>query len=125
MPIAKTPNEVWPYILKAERNKPKKERTVFKLKFLNSAERATIDDTRYQSGAGTASIETAIRGLVGWENFNDGNGSPVVFKKQLVSGEEVCCQENLDYLDRDNFIELVAAISNNNRLTEDEVKNLL
>ena len=125
MPIGKTPNEVWSYILKEDREGQKESRTVFKLRFLTSAERATVNDLRFQSGFGTANTERVLRGLVSWENFNDDHGNAIIFKTQMVGGQELCEQGNLDYLTEDQEFELSQAIKNNSLLTEAEVKNLL
>lgn len=123
MPIAKTPNEIWPYVLINEREQDKP--TVFELKALSGSVRYAIKNIRFASGFGDADKEVVIRGLRGWKNFNDENGNPVEFKWIEIEGEKFCDESNFDHLMDDELVELKKAILDRDKLTEEEKKVLL
>jgi hypothetical protein len=123
MPVALTPNETWPYVLEAERKKPKEDQTVFQLKAKSGALRAHIKNIRFSIGFGSADNETLLHCLGGWENFKDSSGNPIKFKTQIVEDETLCAETNLDYLSEDDCMELVRAINKHDKITEEEAKN--
>ena len=79
-----TPGTRYNYILKAEKNLPKEEQTIFQMKSLTGEEMIEVLDL---TAAGThkaflVSIQLAI---VGWENFKDDKGNDIPYKLENVA----------------------------------------
>jgi len=69
------------------------EQTAFELRPLNGLEYATIQamiSSAADDAAAVVMTESRIRyvierGLVGWRNFNDGNGAPLTFMRERIN----------------------------------------
>lgn len=121
----KTPFE---YVLKAERDLPVEEQSVFMLKRLSAREEAVIQDrltSRIQTGkdvrtdvhSGTYILQTLRAGLVGWRNVTDDTtGSEVAFNEKNKDGM-------LDFLPGDVRDELFTKIRGMAEVSEEEEGN--
>ncbi|KKN46986.1 hypothetical protein LCGC14_0667260 [marine sediment metagenome] len=104
---------------------PTEKKTIFKLKVLTARELAKIqDNVTVNLGSGDVALKGGQKildilasGIVGWENLKDGEGKDVDFKKEKGN------YENWDYLSPDHRRELADAITEQNRMTEETVKN--
>ena len=131
MPTPINPRERYPYVLKRERSLPVEGQTRFFLRPLTCEELASLEDNsvrfnvqtdemRVQSG--TTLIRTLQLGLVGWENFGGAE-----FKVTTIGGTKTVrtevTKECLDLLSPADRRELANAITEQNRLTEDDRGN--
>lgn len=84
------------FVCKCDEGKPKKEQTVFHVRFLTAKEQADLRDRVYNvSGfgekrsekflSGTIALEALRIGLKGWENFNFDDGEPIPFTEDNFS----------------------------------------
>jgi len=96
MIVGVDPTKVHDYIPKCERNLPKKEKTIFKVRKVGLEEAAEIRDGIYEiSGLGkerkeklkTGSVEVRVLKicLKGWENFKDDKGEDISFNIENFS----------------------------------------
>lgn len=136
--IAIDPEEVFDYVLKAERDKPEEEQSVFELGVLTSRQEAKLQDQAFSmSGAtmvattpsGTMNLQTLRAALRNWRKVRARDGSEVPFecegKRLDVLGEQLDppSYKTLDRIHPDDRAELAQAIRNANRVTDDEAKN--
>ena len=126
MPIAKTPNEVWPYELRIDREGPlklpKEKRARFILK-APSAEQMSVWRNAYRDpGFGTADLYLVMGCLTRWENYYDANGKPAPFLSEIKDGVTLPMSQTLDWI-VDYIPELAAAILARTKITEEEEKN--
>lgn len=137
MAIAVNPNEPFDYVLKEDRELPPEEQTIFHLRPLKHHERVKLDDMRYGMNARTSTVETPQGqiadltlkvGLQGWKNLRDGNGGDVPFEQNpktlnlLGTNLRPPTDECLGRLHPNHVDELVEAIRDVNRLTDEEGK---
>lgn len=123
MPIAVDPAKVVRYVLRAERELPPEQQTVFLLKALTARETADVEDALFfQTAIGTMVRNGSQRlrilglGVVGWENFPDSQGRPVPFNTQDKAA-------NWDRIAPEYQTELANAIMEANRLNAADRKN--
>ena len=108
------------YILKAERELPTSEQTVFMIRPLTAHETAQIDDIARMNDKGelvslnAMILERVVRGLVGWRNLKHAEGAELPFSKDQT--------ENLNRI-IPYIPELSTAIDALTELKADEVKN--
>lgn len=127
MAIAVDPARTFDYVLQCDRELPKEQQTVFQLKVLTAKELAQIEDNavvidkeeKIAVNSGSTVLKTLRVGLQAWENFKDANGNPVMFQRKAG----IVCYENFDRLRPEWRRELANAITEQTRLTEDQVKN--
>jgi len=127
MPIAIDPNKSWEYVLLVDRELPPEQQTVFELKALSARELATIEDGSVRSDregkleylSGTQTIRILELGVRGWRNFKDPAGTDVPFRENNGKPRH----ENWDLLRPEWRRELANAITEQNRLSEEERKN--
>lgn len=137
MVIARSVNETFPYVVKADRELDQSQQTVFQLRRLPSTVGIALDNLHEGNASGQVTLKVGdqkivslMAGLAGWENFNDSEGRPVEFKKQ--SGErsvfgvvikDPAHRSMIDRLPPEVADELAAVIREENTLSEDETKN--
>lgn len=136
MAIAIDPREKFEYILEADRDKPEDEQTVWELRALTFAQRNALEDMPTFTGEkevapkmGKMTRETLRAGLAGWRNFKDARGRIIEFEcdpcERSVLGRK--CKPVLDRcLERihpSDVVELVNAISEVQRITDEEGKD--
>ena len=127
MPVAVDPNKSWEYVLACDRELPPEQRTVFELKVLTARALATIQD-----GATTGNVDGSLMfksgsqtlrildlGVCGWRNFKDADGADVPYRENNGKPRP----ENWDCLRPEWRVELANAITEQNRLSEEERKN--
>lgn len=128
MPIAVDPEKTFDYILKRERSLPIEQQTIFHLKVLTARELAGIEDnvSRINTADGSMTVKTGStildtlkKGLRGWENFKDAQGNAVLYREN----NGVPRDDNFDRLLPADRRELANAITEQNRLTEEQIKN--
>lgn len=128
MVIAADPRIPFDYILGIDRKKPRQEQTVFKLKILSPTEEAEIQDSgismvkeqEFKFNLGKKKIQILKAGLVGWNNFKDRDGKDVLFNTDK-NGEPT--DESLSRLRPEWRTELANAITEQNTMSEEEIKN--
>lgn len=112
------------YVLETDRELPAEEQTKFFIKPLSARQNAQIQDgmrfNKTENGAtieniGTHTLEILKYGLVGWENFNDADGNPIKFTKNM--------DENIDKLCVEYRYELSGAIMELSNLGPAKEKN--
>ncbi|MDD5762175.1 MAG: hypothetical protein PHP88_06650 [bacterium] len=127
MPIAVDPNKSWEYVLLVDRELPPEQQTVFELKVLTARDLASIQDgstTGNVDGSlmfksGTQTLRILDLGVSGWRNFKNESGAEVPFRDNNGKPRS----ENWDVLRPEWRRELANAITEQNRLTEEERKN--
>ena len=126
-PIAIDPNQTWEYVLECDRDLPPDQQTAFELKVLTARELAAIQDGATKGNvdgslefrSGTQTLRILELGVRGWRNFKDAAGTDVPFREN--SGKPRL--ENWDVLRPEWRRELANAITEQNRVTEEERKN--
>ena len=140
MAIAVNPKDNVEYVLEEDRGKPQEEQTVFTLKNLTASELAKLEDSltdyslktkatggkelspediKMSLNMGSQTLRILRMGLTGWKNFKDGNGKAISFMKQ----GEVPREQNWDRLRPEWRREIADAITEQTKLTPNEVKN--
>lgn len=127
MPIAVDPNKSWDYVLLVDRMLPPEEQTVFNLRVLSARELAEIEDGAAKSDlagniefrGGTQTLRILSLGVTGWRNFRDAQGNEITFREN--NGKPRA--ENWDCLRPEWRKELANAVTEQNRLSEEERKN--
>ncbi len=128
MPIALDPKSTYPYVLKAERDLPEAQQTVFHLRGLTVSEEASVSDSMIlaHSGsdelafrAGTHQLTVLRFGLRGWERFCNAEGDEVPFESTKGHPRHVT-DECLDRLHPKDRAELAAAILERGEITASE-----
>lgn len=127
MAIAVDPERTFDYVLQEERDLPIEQQTVWKIKVLTARELAEIEDNTsridkegvLQVRHGSVVLNTLRKGLRGWENFQDAQGNPVPFR----DNNGVPREDNFDRMRPAWRREICNAITEQNRLTADQVKN--
>lgn len=126
MPIAKTPNEIWTYELRVDREGPEKipreKRARFILKAPTAEQQSAYINALREPGYGTACLYLVMSCLVRWENFFDASGKPVPFLREIKDGSELPMSATMDWI-VDYIGELAGAILARTRITEEESKN--
>jgi hypothetical protein len=118
MTICVDPNRVARYVLKADRDKPVEQRSVFLLKHPTEGGEKAIAMASQQSGVHL--IWAALReGLAGWENFPAG-GPTLEFVKDGNGQPASSTILRIGINDRD---EIATAISRLGQLTEADLGN--
>ena len=128
MPVARSVHEVFDYVLQGERGLPVEKQTVFTLRRLSTRHHARAQSL---TDSLPAMWEFVLRaGIAGWRNFADETGQPVECKHekgevqvQGITVKEPLAQDCLDLLPFEVTSELLAAITQGNTLTADDVKN--
>ncbi len=127
MPIAVDPSKTWEYVLLADQELPPEQQTVFELKTLSARELAAIQDGATKGNvdgtlefkSGTQTLRILDLGVSGWRNFRDAQGAEVAFRENNGKPRP----ENWDCLRPEWRRELANAVTEQNRLTEEERKN--
>lgn len=138
MVIARSVSETFPYVCLSDRELPKQQQTVFRLRrlpallalSLDNLHDASADGTRVTLRMGDQRKVILLAGIAGWENLTDSAGAPVEFKS-AVGDRSVCglpvknpAREDLvDLLPQEIAEELVSAIRDGNTFTESDAKN--
>lgn len=126
MARALDPNRTFDYILEEDRSQPKEKQTVFHLKVLSARQLASLEDEmavvklgqkgEMQMNTGSHVLKVLEIGLVGWENLlGSNNGEHIPYNKDQVN--------RFDYLRPDWRREIANAITEQNALSEEQVKN--
>jgi hypothetical protein len=120
------PGKTWHYVLRAERDLPPAERTVWELKPLSVNDYAAAIDIDSQQGPGSGAITRIRLGLVGWRELRDGKGNEIRF---AVDKDNMVKIELLDRIAATPdggmaLLELSGAIRSHATWTEEEEKNL-
>lgn len=124
MAIAINPTQTFDYVLRADRELPAEEQTVWKLRGLSHRERAQVEDNLATQGGdgqlsfriGSQRLEILKAGLLGFENFLDAEGRPVPFDRQGAAVHD----RTLDRIAEADATELANAITARNSLSEKE-----
>lgn len=139
MAIAVNPKENREYVLEEDRGRPQEEQTVFILKNLTASELAKLEDSltdyslkssatgkelspediKMSLNIGSQTLRVLRMGLVGWKNFKGEDGKDVSFMKQGETPRE----QNWDRLRPEWRREIANVITEQTKLTPDEVKN--
>lgn len=127
MAIAVDPNRTFDYVLKGDRKLPVEQQTVFKLKVLSAKELARLEDNIslmdlngvMQVKSGSIILETLRIGLRGWDTFHDKNGNLIEFRDNNGKPRD----DNFDLLRPEWRRELANAITEQTKLSGDEIKN--
>lgn len=136
MVIAIDPKEEFDYVLKADRELPEEQQTVFKLRPLSHTQRTKLQDMEYRWERGTDVIsmpqgsmshQILQCGLAGWTNLRDAEGNEIEFrtgKVVNVLGKNVSpvADACLDRLHPADLQELAQAIGEVQRVTVEEGK---
>ena len=130
MVIAISPDSVFPYVTKADRDLPEEQQTKFLLRQLGHAQRLQVMQIVHQSASGLRVSdwrEILRAGLAGWENLRKADGTPANFRqdpKQPVLGQNVqpASDVSLDFLDTETLIELAGRVVELSKLGADEGK---
>jgi len=117
MPIARTPNQKWDYVLETERKLPKEKQAIFHLKSFDGEQWINYNN---QNDFGSRVAYSLMVGLLGWTNFKDDLCNPVEFEKTENGNFSV---NNIPKFTDEEIFELSAAIVKRNIITEDERKN--
>lgn len=127
---ALSPRVPFDYVCVAERALPKEQQTTFKLCGLSFAERAYLDDQRWDisgDGTGTHKHGTARRiklkcGLHGWENLD---GAMFEAAEEFLAGTKRArpTDASIERLDVETQAELCHAIDMASRLSDTDRKN--
>lgn len=130
-------DESFPYVIKAERDLPQEQQTVFLLRPLPASVGMALDNLHEASSSGQVTLRvgdqrvvTLRAGLVGWRNLNDAKGNPVEFSalhgERPVMGIVVknpARPEMVDLLPEVVAEELATAIRTFSSFTKDDAKN--
>ncbi len=126
------------YVCKADRPLPKEEQTVWKIGVIDSVTMAKLDqlDVEFNPDSEEAKVKANLLGreldyvrygLKGFENFKDKSGAEI---KPLINtiaraGEsiQIISDKTLKRIPPDIIRELAAAIKNDNKLSDAEIKN--
>jgi hypothetical protein len=127
MPIAIDPGKTWDYVLKCDRELPEEQRTVFSLRVLTAKQLAELEDRAVRSDpagnleyrTGTSTLQILKMGVTGWKNFRGADGSEIQFRENNGNPRD----ENWDLLRPEWRRELANAVTEQNRLSEEERKN--
>lgn len=117
------PNTPFDFIVEEERGLSTEEQTIFKLKNLTVRESEKIKNSLFSKhGIGKNATEQLLigsqerqsleLGLIGWENFLDKKGKPILFSST-----------NFDYIPAKYRAEIALEIRGESELLEEEVKN--
>lgn len=138
MPIARTAEDVWDYVLEEDRGAAKSAQTVFQLRALPSKLSLHLENmTQFSPSGGSATLrqgdrmELALKaGLAGWSNFRFADGKEAKFRtdngQKVVHGFTIkspVSEASLSLLSAAHLAELAQAIMSGNQLTTDDVKN--
>jgi hypothetical protein len=138
MVIARSVNEVFNYVCKAERELPQDQRTVFHLRplsafvgmALENLNEASSDGSRVQLRIGDQKKVALLAGLAGWDNLRNAQGEVVEFRSKKgtfsicgISVANPADQATVDLLPQDVAEELVDAIRSGSAFTADAAKN--
>jgi uncharacterized protein YcfJ len=144
MPIALNINATKRYVLEADRKLPQEHQTIFILGNLPLEERIKIEDEQAQYGVSTdknpeakadmtikqhkRNLEIVKLGLVGFENFKDGDGKDVLFETVAMPGgragsKNVVSGKCLNRFTMEWIDEIAKAIIDLNAITPEEAKN--
>ena len=117
------------YVLKADRDAPEEERTVFRLRTLSYEETESVTQAARlgEDGINLGSMMMSARralnfGLLGWENFRTPEGEEVQFSASGKGLRRRLSERTLTAL-RHHAIELTEAITNGSELSEEDEKN--
>ena len=128
MPIALDPKQTFDYVLKAERDLPAEQQTVFELRGLTIAQETAIADAMMHGTAGssdfglrqgTTQLMSLRFGLRGWRNFKNADGVEVAFETQKGAPRHVT-DACLDYLSGPDRSEIANAITERHSVTAEE-----
>ncbi len=127
MPIAVDPSKSWDYVLLVDRELPPEQQTIFELKVLSARDLAAIQDGATKGNvdgslefkSGTQTLRILEMGVRGWRNFKDDTGADVPYRENNGKPRP----ENWDCLRPEWRRELANAITEQNRLSEEERKN--
>lgn len=120
MAIAIVPEKRWPYVLKADRDKPVEQQTTFHLKALSRREMAVVLSTIGNDKPVHAQQAAMELGIAGWDNYpHPETGAPIPFETKDGKPDPA----NLEWIPFDLWDELSTAIIKRNELTEEDRKN--
>lgn len=130
MPIPLSRNSSFDYVLKAERDLPREQQTIFKCKYLTVDEMAEVEDALGSFDSSTNEMRVKVGsqvvkilrlGLVGWLNFKHPDGTEAQFVI-ATNGKTKGSPTNatLDMLSPADRRELANAITESNRVSETE-----
>ena len=126
------------YVCKADRSLPKEEQTVWKIGVIDSVTMAKLDqlDVEFNPDSEEAKVKANLLGreldyvrygLKGFENFKDKSGVEIKPLMNTIAraGEslQIISDKTLKRIPPDVIRELAAAIKNDNKLSDAEIKN--
>lgn len=125
-------NQVQEFTPEAESDLKEEERTVFLYKFLDVKDAASITDDVYTAKgfgkkreerlrAGTQDLTILRKGLVGWKNFEDDDGSPVEWEDPIGSHQKIrdAMDRNLNKIPPDTRGEIADVIRGASNIDQD------
>tara|TARA_R110002096_G_scaffold24771_6_gene78167 strand:+ start:133 stop:546 length:414 start_codon:yes stop_codon:yes gene_type:complete len=137
MVIARSVNETFSYVCKADRALDASLQTTFRLRRLPSTVGIALDNLHEGNADGQVTLKVGdqkmvalMAGIDGWENFNDAEGNQVEFKRNAgersvfgVIVKNPALRSMIDHLPPDIADELAAVIREENTVSEDDLKN--